>query len=79
MPAPPDPLAPPLEAPACAQEGAPFGHVSENTSSGSELHDSTAETTLMLRKRVEIADIVPGLERAARASALDGQLAHALA
>jgi hypothetical protein len=63
VPAPPVPLAPPLDAPIGGQppswSGAPFGHVSENASSGSELHDNTADATQMLRKRVEIADIVP--------------------
>jgi hypothetical protein len=64
VPVPPDPLAPPLEAlpggqPPSARKGPPFGHVFEKTSSDSELHDSIAEATQMLRKRVEIADIGP--------------------
>jgi hypothetical protein len=56
---PPVPLAPPLDGQPPSCSSVPFGHAFEKASSGSELHESIAEATQKLRKRVEIADIVP--------------------
>jgi hypothetical protein len=82
--APPVPVAPPLDGtlrgqPPSGRNGSPIGHVFEKASPGSELHDSIARATLVLRKRIEIADIVPGSERAACAPSSDSELAYALA